>query len=116
MDIAIQSLGKVSVIAVSGRIDDGAHLQLREGLRTMTDAGFSRFVLDLREAGLLDSLALGELVGCLKRARERGGDVRLVVAPEGIVHGMLQLTRLDHVFQIFGLLNDARMSFLSGPN
>ena len=113
MEISIQSLGQISVIAVTGRVDAEAHLQLREGMRSVIEAGFTRFVLDLRETAILDSMALGELVGCLKRARERGGDVRLVVSPDGIVHGMLQFTRLDHVFQIFGLPNDAKMSFRS---
>jgi anti-sigma B factor antagonist len=108
--------GHVDVVSVTGRVDSGAHLKLREGLRSVLHAGRRRFVLDLRETVTLDSMAIGELVACLKRVRERGGDVRLVVAPEGIVHEMLQITHLDHVFQIFGDENEARMSFVAGPN
>ena len=91
-------------------------MQLREGLLTVFREGTRRFVLDLRETVNLDSMAIGELVACLKRVRERGGDVRLVVRPDGIVHEMLQITHLDQVFQIFGDANDARMSFVDGPN
>ena len=116
MEMSIQTRGRVEIISVFGRVDAGAHMQLRDGLRSVLGAGRAAFVLDLREATMLDSMAIGELVACLKRARERGGDVRLVVSPDGMVHEMLQITRLDHVFQIFGDQNDARMSFVAGPN
>lgn len=116
MNMSIQTRGRVDVVTVVGRVDSGAHMQLRQGLRNVIDAGRREFVLDLRETTMLDSMAIGELVACLKRARERGGDVRLVVSPDGIVHEMIQLTNLDQAFQIFGDPNEARMSFVSGPN
>jgi anti-sigma B factor antagonist len=116
MEMSIQTRGSVDVVSVVGRIDSGAHMQLRNGLRNVLEAGRREFVLDLRETTMLDSMAIGELVACLKRARERGGDVRLVVSPDGMVHEMIQITKLDQAFQIFGDSNEARMSFVMGPN
>jgi anti-sigma B factor antagonist len=115
MDISMQSRGRVDIISVSGRIDAGAHMRLREGLLIAIDNGRNQFVLDLRETAMLDSLAIGELVAGLKRARQSGGDIRLVISPDGMVHAMLEITRLDHVFQIFGTPDDARLSFAAGP-
>ena len=57
-----------------------------------------------------------ELVAGLKRAREDGGDLKLVVRAQGIVHELLQLMHLDRVFQIFGDGKEAAASFTAGPN
>jgi len=116
MEISIQTRGNVDIISVIGSVDAGDHLRLREGLSTAIELGQYQFVLDLRETAMLDSLAIGELVACLKRARETGGDVRLVVTPDGIVHNMLRLTRLDHIFQIYGNTEDARSSYVTGAH
>ena len=36
-----------------------------------------------------------------------GGDLMLVVVPDGDVHSVLQVTRLDRVFRIFGSEDEA---------
>ena len=86
---------------VEGPIRDGAHLHLRNVLIRYIEEGQSKFVVDMSRAESLDSAAIGELVTCLKRAREYGGDLKLVVRPDGIVHELLQLMHLDQIFQIF---------------
>ena len=53
-------------------------------------------------------------MACFKRAREVGAEIKLVVRPDGVVHAMLQLTRLDGVFEIFGDEKQAAASFNSG--
>ena len=79
--------------------------------RHATDRGRNEFVLNLTHASVVDSLTLGEFVAGLKRARERGGDVKLVVTPNGAVHDLLQLTQLDRIFQIYGDEREAAARF-----
>lgn len=98
------------------RVSIETHLALRGRFKASIAEGRHRFVLNLRDTASLDSMTVGELVACCKRARERGGDIRLVVAPDGIVHNLLQLTGLDQAFQIFGDENEAAASFGRSPS
>ncbi len=116
MEISVRTLGSVGLFRVEGPMRDGAHLHLRNALIHYIEEGQPKFVVDMSRADSLDSAALGELVGCLKRARESGGDVKLVVRPDGIVHELLQIMCLDRVFQIFGDEKEATAAFTVGLN
>ena len=110
-DISARLVGSVDVLDLPQRISVDTHLLLRHRFRQAVLRGRRRFIVNLRDTAALDSMMIGELVACGKRVRERGGDLRLVVASEGIVHHLLQLTGLDQVFQIFGDENEAAASF-----
>ena len=116
MDIEIRLLGGVDVVKMSGPATVGGHELLRAKFRGSIEEGRRNFILNLTSATSLDSLLIGEMVACYKRARERGGDVRLVISPEGIVHSLLQMTGLDEVFQIYGDESEAAAAFASGPD
>ncbi len=116
MEISVRTLGPVGLFRVEGPMRDGAHLHLRNALIQCIEEGQAKFVVDMSRADSLDSATLGELVACLKRAREDGGDLKLVVRPDGIVHELLQLMRLDRVFQIFGDEKEAAAAFTVGLN
>jgi anti-anti-sigma factor len=55
--------------------------------------------VDLSRTVSLDSDGVGALIAVYKRLRERGGGVRLL-APLPFVREMLQLLRLDRLFEI----------------
>jgi len=114
MEISVSTRGRIGLFRVEGPVREGAHLHLREALIDYIERGHSRFVVDMSRADSLDSAALGELVACLKRARQSGGDVKLVVRPDGIVHELLQMMCLDRVFQIFGDEKEATAAFTLG--
>lgn len=116
VEISVRTLGSVGLFRVEGPLRDGAHVHLRRALIHYIEEGQAKFVVDMSRADSLDSAALGELVACLKRARENGGDLKLVVRPHGIVHELLQLMRLDRIFQIFGDEKEATAAFTVGLN
>ena len=87
------------VIAVSGEIDVATAPQLRECLHRVIAQGESTIVLDLLGVTFLDSTALGVLVGALKRCRELGGDLHIVVADPRILK-IFEITGLTNVFTI----------------
>ncbi len=97
------------VIAVSGEIDVATAPQLRECLHRVIAQGESTIVLDLLEVTFLDSTALGVLVGGLKRCRELGGDLHIVVADPRIVK-IFEITGLTNVFTIVDSLQAAGRS------
>jgi anti-sigma B factor antagonist len=114
VNIEARPVGRVDVLQVVGPLSGGVHHKLRRAVAESMERSRQRLVIHLGEASAVDSLALGELVACLKRVREAGGDIKLVVRPDGIVHDLLQMTRLDTVFEIFGDENHAAASFSSG--
>lgn len=87
------------VIAVRGEIDVATAPQLRESLHRVIADGESTVVLDLLEVTFLDSTALGVMVGALKRCREAGGELHVVIADPRIMK-IFEITGLTNVFTI----------------
>jgi len=95
------------VLPVDGDVDVATAPLLRQRLDSLLDNGRSEVVVDLSAVGFLDSSGLGALVWGLKKAKARGGWVRLVVV-EPRVHRMFELTGLDRSFQIFDTISLAQ--------
>jgi anti-sigma B factor antagonist len=95
----------VPVITVQGEIDVATAPQLRECLHGVIAQGSSTVVLDLLGVTFLDSTALGVLVGALKRCRELGGELHVVVA-DARIRKIFEITGLDRVFPIVEALEE----------
>lgn len=89
----------VVVLAVEGDADLHVAPELRERLTTAIEGGAQELVLDLSETTFLDSMALGVMLGAMKRIRARGGRLRLVVTrPE--IRRIFEITLLDRAFPL----------------
>ena len=108
-EIAERADTTLPVIAVSGEIDVATAPQLREWLQRVIAQGESTIVLDLLGVTFLDSTALGVMVGALKRCREAGGDLHIVVADPRIMK-IFEITGLTNVFTIADSLQNAGAS------
>ena len=108
-DITERADAAPPVIAVSGEIDVATAPQLRECLQRVIAQGEPTIVLDLLGVTFLDSTALGVLVGALKRCREAGGDLHIVVADPRIMK-IFEITGLTNVFTIADSLQAAGAS------
>jgi anti-sigma B factor antagonist len=97
--------GRVPVLTVTGEIDVATAPQLRESLHGVIVQGQATVVLDLLAVTFLDSTALGVLVGGLKRCRELGGELHVVVADDRI-RKIFEITGLDKVFPLPRTLAD----------
>jgi len=86
----------VAVIHGDGRLNMVSAPTLREVVGDVIAAGQNRVVVNLSGVEFMDSSGLGSLVGCLKRARQAGGDLR-ISAPTAQVAMVLQLSNLDRV-------------------
>ena len=91
--------GGTPVIVVEGEIDVATAPQLRECLHEVIAEGNATVVLDLLPVTFLDSTALGVLVGALKRCRELGGELHVVVSDPRIMK-IFEITGLTNVFPI----------------
>jgi anti-sigma B factor antagonist len=86
-----------TVVELVGELDLHTSSDLRDELNGLIDAGVVRLGVDLAAVSFMDSSSLGVLVTCLKRTRERGGDIALI-GPEGSPLKVLSLTGMDKVF------------------
>jgi len=104
--IADTEIDGVPVVSASGEIDVATAPPLRDRLQALTTAGRSTIVVDLLGVTFLDSTALGVLVGALKRCRETGGDLPLVITEPRILK-VFEITGLTGVFPIHAGVQEA---------
>jgi anti-sigma B factor antagonist len=89
----------VQVVVLRGEVKLGQPTQtLRETSRELVAAGRNDLVLDMLDVPWLDSSGLGEVFATYKRAREHGGEVKLVLRDRA--YSLFTLTQLDRVFDI----------------
>jgi anti-sigma B factor antagonist len=111
MKTTVRTVGQVSVVDLSGKITIGeGDVVLRDKVLELLDGGHSNILLSLEKVSYMDSAGIGELVACFKKAREKGGTVKLL-KPSGKVEDLLQLTKLWEVFEIFDEEKQAVASF-----
>jgi anti-sigma B factor antagonist len=114
MQAAIRQIGNVVVIDISGKITHGeGNLRLREMVHDLLGKNNKKILLNLGEVHYVDSSGMGELVRIYTTIRDQGGEVRLV-NPSSRIKGLLEMTRLNAVFQIEHTEAAAVASFSSG--
>ena len=111
MKTTVRTVGPISVVDLDGRITIGeGDVVLHEKVQELLESGRSKILLNLEQVSYMDSAGIGELVACYKRAREKGGVVKLL-RPSGKVVDLLALTKLEQVFEIHNNESDAMSSF-----
>ena len=96
----VEALQSATVVTLSGELDAYDAPALREAFGEVTRAGaVGVVVLDLSRVAFLDSTALGTMVGLLRRVREAGGELR-VVLPETSARRIFEVTALDRALDV----------------
>ncbi len=114
MNITCQMIGKIQLVALSGRLDSSTSAAFRKEIATQIVDHGPRLVFDCSALSYMDSSGLGVFVSCLRKALAEGGDIRLT-ALKPKVRMLLELTRVDKVFQIFVTVDEALASFVENP-
>lgn len=79
---------------------------LRERIRELAVSGAVHLIADLGQVDFLDSTGLGVLVGGLKRLREDGGSLALVIKTPRLLR-IFQMTGLTKAFAVWPSVTDA---------
>ena len=95
-----------TILHVTGEIDMATAPQLRQHAVTLVSDGRDRLVIDMTGVDFCDSTGLGVLVAIVKRVRTVGGDLRVVTCDDRLL-ALLEITRLDRVFDIHSTVADA---------
>jgi anti-anti-sigma factor len=110
MDIATQDYDKVSVMAVSGRVDSATAPDLENALKQLVDAEKNQIVLDLKNVEYMSSAGLRAMVSTLKAVKRVNGDLRLA-NPSPRVEEVLRLAGLTSIFSVHRTRDEAVSSF-----
>ena len=98
--------GDCVVLRVTGEVDVYTAPALRERIRELAAGGAVHLIADLGQVDFLDSTGLGVLVGGLRRLREDGGSLALVVTTPRIQR-IFQITGLTKAFAVWPSVTEA---------
>ena len=109
--IAEERAGSVTILRMSGRfeLDDG-DVAFRNYIDRLITEVRIWIVLDLARVSRIDSAGIGMLVSKFLSARKRGGTLKLLHVTAHSGH-LLQITRLNSVFEVFEDEAEAVRSF-----
>jgi anti-sigma B factor antagonist len=106
LDINSQQQDGVCTLTLTGEVDVYSAPHLKEELVASIEGGCGNVIVDMEQVTFIDSSGLGVLVSGLRRARERGGVVRLVCTRDNVLK-IFRITGLDKVFPIFSDVSEA---------
>jgi anti-sigma B factor antagonist len=101
----------VTVLTLTGDLVIGEpEATFKKTVMRLLEEGKVRLLVDLEGVGFLDSSGLGALVRALTNSQKEGGQTKLVHAgPQ--VRKLLEMTKLDSVFELHDDLQAAVSSF-----
>jgi anti-sigma B factor antagonist len=107
LQIREEQEGAMCVLTLEGEVDVYTAPVLKEKLVDNIERGCSNVLVDMERVTFIDSSGLGVLVSALRRARERGGSVRILCTRDNILK-IFRITGLDKVFPIFSDAAEAK--------
>lgn len=111
MELALHEEGSVTVVTLSGDLVIGdAEALFKKTVSGLLEQGKVQLVVDCSALRYVDSSGLGSLVRALTTSQHEGGGTRLLGVPPTL-HKLLQLTKLDSVFEMFENRDQALSSF-----
>lgn len=103
VDITTNRIGTTAIVTPHGEVDVVTSPEFRTAVHAAVDDGATNLVVDLSDAGFLDSTALGVLVSVHRRI----GDGLVVASARPSVRRLFEITRLDTVWRMYGTLEEA---------
>ena len=111
MELTTREDGRVTILSLQGDLVIGEPEAIfKKTVTRLLEEGQVYLLVDLSQVGFLDSSGLGALVRAMTNAQKEGGQTKLLNAgPQ--VRRLLEMTKLDSVFEIHDNLERAVSSF-----
>ena len=106
MEFSYEVKASYAEVKADGRLNMVSAPKLREFVTDVIAGGSNRIVVNLESTAFMDSSGLGALIGCLKAARQAGGDLR-IAAVQPQVNMVLKLTSMDKVLTAYATADEA---------
>ena len=110
METSVERRGDMVTVHISGSVDGLTADNLQQVFSSEVEAGHYKVVADFGEVDYTSSAGLRVLLGTLKHARSRGGDLRLA-RPRAEVRKVLTLSGFTGILRVYDTVDDAVESF-----
>ena len=111
MKLTKRSQNALTIIGLDGDVMGGPEaVKVNEEINRLLDEGTLKVVIDLGRVNRMNSSGLGILINALTTYKQNGGDLKLA-NPTPIVKSLLDITRLNDIFEIYDSLESALNSF-----
>jgi anti-sigma B factor antagonist len=111
MDLVLSEDGSVTIVTLSGNLVIGdAEAAFKKTVSRLLEDGKVQLVVDCSGLRQVDSSGLGALVRALTTSQHEGGGTKLLGVPASL-RKLLELTKLDSVFEMFERRDEAISSF-----
>ncbi len=112
MKIKERVLGNVAILDISGKLMGGPpdSEEFKKKIYSLLDREIPNVVIDMSEIKRMNSSGLGILISALTSVRSRGGNLKLAAVDE-LMEGILVMTKLDTIFEIYETSEGAAQSF-----
>jgi anti-anti-sigma factor len=116
MEVEVRQHGNVTVVDLRGRVlINNGDILLRDTLVGLLQAGRRQILLNMAHVGYMDSSGIGEMVAGYRLATESGGQLKLLGCSDKLTE-LLEMTRLNRVFETYEDEDEAILSFPDGPS
>jgi anti-sigma B factor antagonist len=110
VQLVVDTRQNVTVVTVQEpSLDAASAPQFKADLTAFYRAG-AQIVLDLTPVDFIDSAGLGAIIACLRRLRERDGDLR-ICGVLGHVRATFEMVRMDRILTLHRDVDAAISSF-----
>jgi len=104
----------IAFLTLKGDFDADNAPRVQEALAALSDRDRPIIFIDMTALKYIDSAGLGVLVGALKQAAARAGNI-VLIQPSPFVTRILRVTALDKMFSVFADEAQARVGLRSMP-
>ena len=111
--IELEEKGELSILRLDGSLDAYSFPRLESTLGQLQEGGKHRVILDCAALEYVSSAALGALIGFARRAREKGGDLKLAGLSHKI-YNIVELLGFNKILEVCDSVEDADKRFGSG--
>jgi len=102
--------GDLDILFLDGSLDAHSFPRLETALNNLRAEQRNRVILDCSNLGYISSAALGALIGFARRARENGGDLKLVkLSPK--IFNIVELLGFHKILEIYPDMDKAEVKF-----
>jgi anti-sigma B factor antagonist len=111
MELTTRQDGRVTILSLKGDLVIGEpEATFKKTVTRLLENGQVHLLVDMSQVGFLDSSGLGALVRAMTNSQKEGGQTKLLNAgPQ--VRRLLEMTKLDSVFELHDDLERAVSSF-----
>jgi len=115
IETSLRHLDGIPVLDVIGEIDIYTTPQFKEAVSAAIDENRPAIIINMTQVTYMDSSGFGTLLSATKRLRPLDGALYLTGCNDSIQR-MLQITRLNTIFGVYGTEDEALAAAKSAPS